>query len=105
MAKDKTAYVCSECGYDSVKWLGKCPACGQWDTFREVRLASAAKSRPPSHIALSHGDMGTETAASQVVRLKDVETHAEQRIDTHDAELNRVLGGGLVNGSDRKSVV
>lgn len=99
MAKDKTAYVCSECGYDSVKWLGKCPACGQWDTFREVRLASAAKSRPPSHIALSHGDMGTETAASQVVRLKDVETHAEQRIDTHDAELNRVLGGGLVNGS------
>ena len=99
MAKDKTAYVCSECGYDSVKWLGKCPACGQWDTFREVRLASAAKSRPPSHIALSHGDMGAETAASQVVRLKDVETHAEQRIDTHDAELNRVLGGGLVNGS------
>lgn len=99
MAKDKTAYVCSECGYDSVKWLGKCPVCGQWDTFREVRLASAAKSRPPSHIALSHGDMGVETAASQVVRLKDVETHAEQRIDTHDAELNRVLGGGLVNGS------
>ena len=98
MAKDKTAYVCSECGYDSVKWLGKCPACGQWDTFREVRLASAAKSRPPSHIALSHGDMRGR-AASQVVRLKDVETHAEQRIDTHDAELNRVLGGGLVNGS------
>ena len=38
MAKEKTAYVCTECGYDSAKWLGKCPACGQWDTFKEVKV-------------------------------------------------------------------
>jgi DNA repair protein RadA/Sms len=98
MAKEKTAYVCSECGYDSAKWLGKCPACGRWDTFKEVRLAPAASSRIVPHSAALSG-AGAEPAESLVTRLCDIESRSEQRLDTLDAELNRVLGGGLVKGS------
>lgn len=97
MAKEKTAYVCSECGYDSAKWMGKCPACGQWDTFKEVRLAPACKSRSARTIAPLES-LGLTTEA-KVVKLRDVETRREERMDTKDAELNRVLGGGLVKGS------
>ena len=97
MAKEKTAYVCSECGYDSAKWMGKCPACGQWDTFKEVRLAPAGKSRS-GHTIAPYEPLGLTTEA-KVVKLRDVETRREERMDTKDAELNRVLGGGLVKGS------
>ena len=44
MAKDKIAYVCSHCGQESAKWVGKCPSCGQWNTFKEIRLAPASKA-------------------------------------------------------------
>lgn len=98
MAKEKTAYVCSECGYDSAKWLGKCPACGKWDTFREVRLAPASGRAAP-HSAALRGIAGAGEAESRVTRLRDIEARGEQRIDTLDSELNRVLGGGLVKGS------
>ena len=91
MAKDKIAYVCSNCGQESAKWIGKCPACGQWNTFKEIRIANET------------GQMAARSAAGVVRkparRLRDIETKEEPRIDMHDAELNRVLGGGLVKGS------
>ena len=92
MAKSKIAYVCTECGYDSAKWLGRCPNCGAWDTFKEV------KQTPNSSALPLHGGAG-RGSAGVCQRLSDIETSAEVRLDTHDAELNRVLGGGLVKGS------
>lgn len=91
MAKEKSVYVCSNCGQESPKWQGKCPACGQWNTFVEeiVRKESPAR-RPVS---------GIETTKSKPVTLDQIEAADEPRIDMHDAELNRVLGGGLVQGS------
>ncbi|MBQ6746309.1 MAG: DNA repair protein RadA [Bacteroidaceae bacterium] len=94
MAKDKTAYVCSNCGYDSPKWLGKCPSCGQWNTFQEVVIHKEASAKSAS-VNLVHDAL----VSTRPVRLRDIEASAEPRIDMHDEELNRVLGGGLVKGS------
>ncbi len=91
MAKDKTAFVCENCGYDSPKWIGKCPGCGQWNTFKEIKIGGqkgSSSHRPSSASKDTHP-----------VRLKEIADKDEPRIDTHDAELNRVLGGGLVPGS------
>ena len=98
MAKDKIAYVCSNCGQESAKWIGKCPACGQWNTFKEIRIANES------------GSMAARSAASTVrqskadnrnhpMRLSEISSRDLPRIDMHDGELNRVLGGGLVPGS------
>lgn len=92
MAKDKTAYVCENCGYDSQKWLGKCPNCGQWNTFKEIKIAAHASSQATSRGSLT-------AMSSKPMKLKDVDDTADPRIDMHDSELNRVLGGGLVGGS------
>ncbi|MDR1004217.1 MAG: DNA repair protein RadA [Prevotellaceae bacterium] len=90
-AKEKTMYVCTRCGYDSPKWAGKCPACGEWNTFVEaVVRKEAANKRPAS---------GIEHDKPRPVVLSDIEAGDEPRIDMHDEELNRVLGGGLVPGS------
>ena len=91
MAKSKTAYVCSACGYESAKWLGRCPACNQWNTFKEFTIA-AKPSRSAAPMAEHHD-------APRPIRLSQVDATAEPRIDTGDAELNRVLGGGIVPGS------
>ena len=97
MAKDKIAYVCSNCGQESAKWIGKCPACGQWNTFKEISL-------PPSP-SKGRGTFGSDTIlhrgreAAKVLRIRDISKKDEPRIDMHDDELNRVLGGGLVPGS------
>lgn len=93
MAKTKTAYVCSQCGNDSPKWLGKCPVCGEWNTYVE-EIISTAKDSPKSKI-----DALFEVSKSKPLLLKDVATGEEPRIDLGDGELNRVLGGGLVPGS------
>lgn len=96
MAKDKTAYVCSNCGYDSTKWIGKCPSCGQWNTFKEIRISGCASGfSSRSHSA------GTplNNKISRPIKLKDIPAIDDPRIDMHDSELNRVLGGGLVVGS------
>jgi len=91
MAKDKTVYVCSNCGQDSPKWIGKCPSCGEWNTYvEEVVHKEAANKRPVS---------GIETPKAKPMALCDVTTSDEPRIDLKDDELNRVLGGGLVPGS------
>ena len=97
MAKDKTAYVCSNCGQESPKWIGKCPACGQWNTFKEIKVAATAPTFTPK----SMGENASMKAGhvGKALRLKDISHHTEKRIDMHDEELNRVLGGGLVPGS------
>ena len=96
MAKTKTAYVCDNCGYDSVKWLGKCPSCGAWNTFKEVTVAPE-----PAQSARSGVSAIAKVAEKRPhpIRLSQVEASGEIRIDTHDTELNRVLGGGIVPGS------
>ena len=98
MAKDRIAYVCSNCGQESAKWIGKCPACGQWNTFKEIRIAGdtgsmAAKSAAQSVRA------NNDNSKNKPLRLRDISAKDEPRIDMHDGELNRVLGGGLVPGS------
>ena len=96
MAKDKTAYVCSNCGYDSTKWIGKCPSCGQWNTFKEIRISGSTSG----FSSRSHS-VGTSlnNKVSRPIKLKDIPAIDDPRIDMHDSELNRVLGGGLVVGS------
>ena len=90
MAKEKTVYVCAGCGHESPKWQGRCPACGEWNTFKEMTIRPA-KSAP------AWG--GTSGAEAKPILLSSVNAEEEPRIDMHDAELNRVLGGGLVPGS------
>ena len=96
MAKEKTAYVCSNCGQESTKWIGKCPNCGQWNTFKEIRLGNGSTSR--SSFSHSYRPAMLEER-NKPVKLKDIPALDDPRIDTGDAELNRVLGGGLVAGS------
>jgi DNA replication and repair protein RadA len=91
MAKTKTVYVCNNCGNDSPKWLGKCPVCGEWNTYVEEIVSKDSSSRGNSNLF--------ETSKAKPLLLKEVETGEEPRIDLHDGELNRVLGGGLVPGS------
>ena len=97
MAKDKTVYVCSNCGQESAKWIGKCPACGQWNTMKEMRVASAASGGFSAGPAAAQA--GHALRKNRVLRLSEISSHDDPRIDMHDAELNRVLGGGLVPGS------
>ena len=96
MAKDKIMYVCDNCGQESAKWIGKCPSCGQWNTFKEIKVADTKKQAIASTAAASAGH---QLRQNKVLRLKDISAHDDPRIDMHDAELNRVLGGGLVPGS------
>ena len=92
MAKTKTVYVCSNCGADSPKWLGKCPNCGEWNTYvEEIVTKEPAVKRPVPGIM--------EGNKIRPVLLRDITTEEEARIDLKDDELNRVLGGGLVKGS------
>ena len=97
MAKDKIAYVCSNCGQESPKWIGKCPACGQWNTFQEIKVAAASSpSRGRQEVA---SVAGRALRTSRPVRLREIADHDERRISMRDGELDRVLGGGLVPGS------
>lgn len=95
MAKTKTAYVCSECGFDSPKWVGKCPSCGAWNTFKEMNIRSEAPSKGAAVVSAA----GLQRGKVRPVRLSEIDASEEARFDTRDAELNRVLGGGLVPGS------
>ena len=102
MAKDKIAYVCSNCGQESPKWIGKCPACGQWNTFKEIKVAPTStplKGRSQGWGQNASSAQSSAASAGKVLRLRDISNHDDPRIDMHDEELNRVLGGGLVPGS------
>ncbi len=93
MVKTKTVYVCSNCGNDSPKWLGKCPVCGEWNSYVEEIISKDKSSSARSGLNVF------ETSKAKPLLLKDVQTGEEPRINLHDGELNRVLGGGLVPGS------
>lgn len=91
MAKEKTIFLCNRCGYESPKWAGKCPACGEWNTLVEKVVRNTPASRGLSPAA--------ERLQTQPVLIDDVAADALPRMDLGDGELNRVLGGGLVPGS------
>ena len=90
MAKSKTIFVCNECGYESAKWLGKCPACNAWNSFYEEKLV---KEKDGSFIS------DKKTKSSKPTTLNSIEGKEAARNSTGVGELDRVLGGGLVKGS------
>src|SRR5438067_10881189 len=91
VARSSTVFACSSCGHQSPKWHGRCPGCGEWNTLVEERAAALASS----------GGLGSARAGRPAapVRLRDVEAAQVARISTGIAELDRVLGGGIVPGS------
>lgn len=86
-AKEKSVFFCQECGYESAKWLGKCPGCGQWNTFVEETVQK------------QKGETARLIPSSEPVSLDDISYDNLFRVDTGIAELNRVLGGGMVPGA------
>jgi len=94
MGKVKTAFFCQNCGYESVKWLGQCPSCQQWNTFAE-ELIQKDSDKPVN----GWDNYKNETVINKATRLDDIEAAEDQRLQTTDIELNRVLGGGIVSGS------
>lgn len=95
MAKSKVLYICKACGYTSPRWTGKCPSCEEWNTFEEeaVTISKPVMQKGAAGVA-AHAQK-----ASEVFTLSQVEENDEQRLKTGLAELNRVLGGGIVKGS------
>src|SRR6201999_1511894 len=94
MSKIKTAFFCSNCGYESAKWLGKCPSCEQWNTFVEEVISKDARQ-----IDTDWKKMASGKNEPRIISINEVVSGEEKRILTSDAELNRVLGGGIVSGS------
>ena len=94
MAKDKTLYVCSTCGYETAKWMGKCPGCGAWNTLEEQAPQAAAAQAAPAKANKQRPGTG-----AQAMRLSEIPEESAERAGTGIAELDRVLGGGVVEGS------
>ncbi|SDN63744.1 DNA repair protein RadA/Sms [Fictibacillus solisalsi] len=92
MAKNKSVFMCQECGYESPKWMGKCPGCHQWNTMVEEVI----KKDTPTRGLSASSSSGTQQKPQSIVSVK---SEQEPRINTHTTELNRVLGGGIVPGS------
>jgi DNA repair protein RadA/Sms len=92
MAKRKTKFTCQACGYESAKWMGKCPGCGAWNTLTEEIEPGKSSRKLAFTASMNEG-------VSKPIRLQDVETIQEPRIKTDNHEFNRVLGGGIVRGS------
>ena len=91
MAKSKSVYVCSECGFESAKWYGKCPECGEWNTMSE-ELATVSSGK-------GNGIKKSVSSVQKVMRLNEITGDVEKRISTGINEFDRVLGGGIVIGS------
>lgn len=94
MSKAKTTFFCQQCGHESVKWSGQCPSCGQWNTFVEeiVQKDNGKKEQ-------GWKEYNNEKRAAKTISLNEIKSNEERRLPTADAELNRVLGGGIVPGS------
>ena len=86
----KTVYFCQECGYESAKWMGQCPACKAWNTFVEETVSSKKSSS---------GSIKTTQKKTEPVVLKDISLSSDERQSCEIGELDRVLGGGIVPGS------
>ncbi len=93
--KIKTVYICNQCGFESSKWNGKCPSCGEWNTLEEQEIQTA----PKSSSFRSAPPVGSMNLSSQIKNLSAVDTDEEVRYSVGISELDRVLGGGLVKGS------
>lgn len=89
-----TVFFCKECGYESAKWLGKCPGCNSWNSFVEEKINKSKTTK-----SNSKGFSSTFSNKSEVKKLKDIVVNESIRLDTGYAELNRVFGGGIVEGS------
>ncbi len=90
-SKQKTVYICSNCGYESAKWYGKCPSCNEWGTLDEEVVISESKTSKKATTVINKG--------LNVLKLDSIDSSREFRFNTGISELNRVLGGGLVKGS------
>ncbi|HPD01554.1 MAG TPA: DNA repair protein RadA, partial [Acetivibrio sp.] len=88
MPKQKSFFVCQECGYESRGWLGKCPACNQWNTFVEEIVETGHKN-----------SRGMAPINVKLVSINDIDIEGEERYLTGMKEMDRVLGGGIVRGS------
>ncbi len=93
MAKSKTLFFCQSCGYESPKWVGKCPSCGSWNSFVEEVVSKNETNRNEWR------QESSKSRTSKPKTLNEIESTGEIRISTPDQELNRVLGGGIVPGS------
>ena len=91
MKKNASVFFCQECGYESAKWLGQCPACHEWNTFAEEPKVSTSRGKMASP--------GRRSEAKEPVSLKHIDSDSQDRISTGMAELDQVLGGGIVPGS------
>lgn len=96
MAKAKTVYFCQNCGYESAKWLGKCPSCNQWNTFVEELVEKGGNKGPDWR---SGGVVSGERKPNKAAVIHEINYEEEARLKTPDNEMNRVLGGGVVPGS------
>ncbi|MDO7875035.1 DNA repair protein RadA [Hymenobacter sp. ASUV-10] len=99
MAKAKTVFFCQSCGAQSVKWIGRCPVCGEWNTYVEEVIQKEEPAQAGSWKPASTTPGGSSTKAAKSRPLNDIVAEDEPRIITSDGELNRVLGGGIVPGS------
>jgi DNA repair protein RadA/Sms len=93
LAKTKTTFYCQSCGYESAKWLGKCPSCNAWNTFAEEVVVKAESNKNEWR------QESGKTRQSRARSLEEIESSSEIRVTSFDNELNRVLGGGIVPGS------
>jgi DNA repair protein RadA/Sms len=93
MSKIKKAFFCSNCGYESAKWIGKCPACSEWNTFIEEIIDKGSEKEE------NWSGYHSEKKVAKTIALSEIVTKEERRINTNNSELNRVLGGGIVPGS------
>lgn len=94
MSKTKTAFFCNSCGYESTKWLGKCPSCNQWNCFFEEVLQKGNQQNENNW-----NEYADKKRNTKIISLNEITTSSEERILSDDVELNRVLGGGIVKGS------
>ncbi len=94
MAKTKTAYFCQSCGFESAKWLGKCPSCQQWNTLVEEVVEKSSNNTPDWKTSITQNSRVNKPA-----KIQEIVYSEDQRLITPDKELNRVLGGGIVGGS------
>ena len=91
--KSKTVYICSNCGYETAKWAGKCPDCGEWNTMEETVRVPAAASK------FSAAARPASALLTRPLTIQEIDSDDEERYHTGLSELDRVLGGGLVKGS------
>lgn len=95
MAKPRSLFICNQCGYETPKWMGKCPECNNWNCFEEQIKNSVTTSVASQKVSISHNNINTAT----LLKINEIDTDNEVRFHTGISEFDRVLGGGIVQGS------